>query len=155
MLILLIEQDTIRVINVHLESMGLIIAPRNLVNPEKAKSSALTILRKLKVGTFERSEQNRKLVAFIDASPNPVICAGDFNDLPYTYSYQLLKSRMKNSFEESGKGFGFTYGGKLLRNLRIDNQFYTSPVASTKFETLYKIKFSDHYPLRGEYTIKH
>lgn len=152
---LLIKRDTIRIINVHLQSMGLNIMPKNLVNPDKAKSSAMTILRKLKIGTFERSEQNRILIAFIEASPYPVICAGDFNDLPYTYSYHLLKSRMKNSFEESGKGFGFTYGGKLLRTLRIDNQFYTSPVVSTKFETLYEIKFSDHYPIRGQYTIKH
>lgn len=150
---LVIKRDTVRIINVHLESMGLKIVPRNIVNPNKAKSSAMTILRKLKVGTFERSEQNKKLVAFIDASPYPVICTGDFNDLPYSYSYQLLKSRMKNSFEESGKGFGFTYGGKWLRTLRIDNQFYTPPVVSTEFETLYGIKYSDHYPIRGEYTI--
>jgi endonuclease/exonuclease/phosphatase family metal-dependent hydrolase len=152
---IVIREDTIRIINVHLESMGLVITPRNLVNPDKARSSVMTILRKLKVGTFERSEQNKKLVAFIDASPYPVICAGDFNDLPYTYSYQLLKSRMKNSFEESGKGFGFTYGGRLLRMLRIDNQFYTPPIKSTEFRTLYEIKFSDHYPIRGEYQIVH
>lgn len=152
---ILVQKDTIRVINVHMESMGLGLVPRNLSNPEAAKSSAMTILRKLKVGTFERSEQNKKLVAFIDASKYPVICVGDFNDLPYTYSYKLLKRRMKNSFEESGKGFGFTYGGRILRMLRIDNQFYTSPVSSTGFETLYNVTFSDHFPIQGEYQITH
>lgn len=149
-----IGRDTIRVINAHLQSMGLRMNPRDLINPEETKSGLLTILRKLKAGTFERSEQNRLIIDFIETSPYPVVCAGDFNDLPYTYSYQMLRKKMKNTFEESGKGFGFTYGGRHLSMLRIDNQFYTPPVSSLEFETLYDIRFSDHYPIRGVYQVK-
>ncbi len=145
--------DTLRIINVHLESMGLGYS-KTLSQTEEIKLNTLDLLNKLRKGIFERMEQTKTLVGLIDDSPFPVICAGDFNDLPYTYSYQLMKRRMKNSFEESGKGFGFTYGGSTLRMLRIDNQYYTSPIESTGFETLNDIPFSDHYPLIGEYYLK-
>jgi len=149
-----IEEDTVRIINVHLESMGLgNYRPPNTNNFEYVKSTTRSILSKLKVGVFERSKQIKQLVAFIEASPYPVICVGDFNDLPYSYSYQFMKKRMKNTFEESGKGFGFTYNGGTLKVLRIDNQFYASPIHSVGFETLDHIKYSDHFPIRGEYQI--
>lgn len=150
-----INDDTIRIVNVHLESMGLSGSnPRHTRDLGTLKSQVYTILRKLRIGVFERSKQMRLLSDFIERSPHPVICAGDFNDLPYSYNYQHLKSRMKNSFEESGKGFGFTYNGGTLKLLRIDNQFYSSGLRSVGFETLDSIKLSDHFPLRGEYVIQ-
>jgi endonuclease/exonuclease/phosphatase (EEP) superfamily protein YafD len=112
------------------------------------------VLRKLKVGVFERSKQVRELADFIKRSPYRVICAGDFNDMPYSYNYQYMKKRLRNSFEESGKGFGFTYNGNTLKMLRIDNQFYSTGVRSLDFQTLDSIKFSDHFPVRGEYLIE-
>lgn len=149
-----IGQDTVRVINVHLESMGLgYLHPRYAHDLGTAKANTMTILSKLKVGVFERSKQIKALAAFVDASPYPTLCVGDFNDLPYSYSYQYLKKRMKNTFEESGSGLGFTYRGGTLRVLRIDNQFFAPPIRSVGFETMHQIKFSDHFPLRGEYQI--
>jgi len=149
-----IHSDTIRIVNVHLESMGIRINnTADLVDPDVAKSEAYTILRKLKVGTFERSKQIRELSEFIEQSPYRVICVGDFNDLPYSYNYRQMKKRMKNAFEESGKGFGFSYNGGTLKMLRIDNQFYSSGIRSLDFETLRGVNFSDHFPLQGEYLI--
>jgi endonuclease/exonuclease/phosphatase family metal-dependent hydrolase len=149
------HQDTIRIINVHLESMGLgQFDPRNANDLGSVKSTTRTILSKLKQGVFERSKQIKQLADFIHTSPYPVICVGDFNDMPYSYSYQFLKKTLNNTFEESGKGLGFTYRGGTLKVLRIDNQFYTSPIHSVGFETMYDLKLSDHYPLRGEYQIQ-
>jgi len=150
-----VNSDTIRIVNVHLESMGLTYSnPRSATDLNTLKSQSYTVLRKLKVGVFERSRQIRQLSDFIDKSPHPVICAGDFNDLPYSNNYRQMKKHMKNSFEEKGKGFGFTYNGSTLRWLRIDNQFYTSGFQSVEFETLDSIKFSDHFPLRVQYLIE-
>ena len=150
-----INEDTIRIVNVHLESMGLgENNPRHTKDLSTMKNQLYTILRKLRIGVFERSRQMRQLSDFIEQSPHPVICAGDFNDLPYSYNYRHLKDRMKNSFEESGKGFGFSYNGGTLKLLRIDNQFYSSGFRSIGFETLDSIKLSDHFPLRGEYLIQ-
>ena len=149
-----VKNDTIRLVNVHLESMGIRIAsPTEMADLNIAKSQAYTILKKLKVGVFERSKQIKELSDFIEHSPYRVICVGDFNDLPYSYNYRRMRKRMKNAFEESGKGFGFTYNGGTLKTLRIDNQFYSSGIRSIEFETLDDVVFSDHFPVRGEYLI--
>lgn len=149
----LIKKDTVRIINVHLESMGLTYLGHHARNIRSLKTIAMIIFSKLKNGVLVRSTQINQLAAFIDSTPYPVICMGDFNDLPYSYTYQLMKEKMKNSFEESGRGFGFTYKGGRLAGLRIDNQFYTSSIRSTGFETLDSIKFSDHFPIWGEYQL--
>lgn len=149
------NSDTVRIVNVHLESMGLTIRnPMEMTDLDVAKSQAYTILRKLKVGVFERSKQIRQLSDFIKQSPHRVICVGDFNDLPYSYNYRYMKKNLKNAFEEAGKGFGFTYNGATLKLLRIDNQFYSSGIRAVKFETLDTVKLSDHFPIRGEYLIE-
>ncbi len=151
---LIIQHDTLRIINVHLESMGLKqYHPAYTSGLESKKENAKIIFRKLKEGVFERSYQVKLLSDFVKRSPYPVICAGDFNDLPYSYSYQFMRKRMKNTFEEIGKGFGFTYNGKTLRALRIDNQFYSSRIEPVDFKTLNHINFSDHFPVQGSYLL--
>jgi endonuclease/exonuclease/phosphatase (EEP) superfamily protein YafD len=65
-----------------------------------------------------------------------------------------MKKGMKNAFEESGKGFGFTYNGATLKLLRIDNQFYSSGLRAVELETLDSVILSDHFPVRGEYLIE-
>jgi len=148
-----VNGDTVRIVNVHLESMGLKrFHPLRTSGYESRKENTRIIIDKLKEGVFERSRQIKILTAFIEASPYPIICAGDFNDMPYSYSYQFMKRHMKNTFEEVGTGLGFTYNGHTLRVLRIDNQFYSSGVRAEQFETLTQIKFTDHFPLQGLYT---
>jgi endonuclease/exonuclease/phosphatase family metal-dependent hydrolase len=150
-----IDEDTVRIVNVHLESMGLKkYHPVYTSGFASRKENTKIILGKLKVGVFERSRQIKKLADFVEASPHPVVVSGDFNDLPYSYSYQFMKKKMRNTFEESGKGFGFTYNGKTLRVLRIDNQFYSSGLQSVDFETFSDIKFTDHFPIEGVYKLK-
>ena len=149
-----IALDTLRIINVHLESMGL--KPYNPIKSsgyESRKESTKIIFDKLREGVFERSRQIKILSDFIATSPYPVICVGDFNDMPYSYSYQFMKRRMKNSFEEVGTGLGFTYNGNVLRVLRIDNQFYSAGVEAVRFETQNHIKFTDHFPIQGLYKL--
>ncbi len=151
-----IREDTVRIVNVHLESMGLgQHDPRNTSDLQSAEDATLTILSKLKVGVFERSKQVKEVAEFVSRSPYPVICAGDFNDMPYSYSYQYLKKSMKNAFEETGTGMGFTYNGSTLRMLRIDNQFYSGGVRSLEFRTRDDINFTDHFPVEGRYEIDH
>ncbi len=152
---LAIGTDTIRVINVHLESMGLKpFHPANASGFKSRKENTKILLAKLKEGVFERSEQIKVLSAFVQVSPHPVVCVGDFNELPYSYSYQFLKKTMKNSFEQVGSGFGFTYNGNTLRILRIDNQFYSSRIIPVQFETQNDVQLSDHFPLLATYTLK-
>lgn len=148
------KSDTVRIINVHLHSMGLgNYDPRTRSHFREIEQATRTILGKLKEGVFERRTQAEELIRFIERTPYPVVCAGDFNDMPYAYSYRYLRKYMKNSFEESGKGFGFTYNGGTLRVLRIDNQFFRGNIRSTDFTTRYDIPYTDHFPVQGTYTL--
>ncbi len=149
-----IGKDTVRIINVHLESMGLSqYDPRNKRDLASVRKTTRSLLTKLKSGVFERSKQVKRLAAFVKGSPYPVICVGDFNDMPYSYSYQYLKRYMQNAFEESGRGFGFTYNGETLKMLRIDNQFYTPRVESMALKIRYEVNLTDHFPLVGRYRV--
>jgi endonuclease/exonuclease/phosphatase family metal-dependent hydrolase len=139
-------KDTIRIYNMHLQSMSL---------EERDFSYSLDswrgILKKLKKGAIRRTSQINALVDNIKVCPYPVIVSGDLNDTPYSYSYQTLKSCLNNSFEKAGRGMGFTYNGKLL--LRIDNQFASQDLKVNKFTTHHEIKYSDHFPLEGVYSV--
>jgi len=149
------RDDTIRIVNIHLQSMQIKnFHPGFSGNFEDQTRNARVVLRKLKSGVFERSKQIKELLGFIKTSSHPVVCAGDFNELPYSYSYQMLKKSLYNTFEESGRGFGFTYNGNTLSMLRIDNQFYSSALKSVTFHTLDSVRYTDHFPLHGTYLVR-
>lgn len=139
-----IEKDTIRVYNTHLESMS--IQVRNLKNVDGIRNNYRETIKKLKNGIVMRSQQIKVLMEHIESSPYPVILAGDFNDVPYSYTYFTVKSAFKNAFEEAGRGFGFTYN-KVLFFLRIDHIFTDSNFEVKNFETHREVDYSDHYPI--------
>lgn len=141
--------DTLRVYNVHLQSMS--IDPNKIDDFERAGETYLDIARKLKFGFVERARQVDNLIQHISESPYPVIVCGDFNDVPYSYTYQSFKDHLSNAFEEAGNGLGFSYNGKLFF-LRIDNQFYSDYLRAIQFKTHRDIPFSDHFPVKTVYT---
>lgn len=139
-----IHKDTIRVYNTHLESMS--IAASQLSDPKGIKRHYRQTIKKLKSGIVMRSEQVKLLKDHIENSPHPVILVGDFNDIPYSYTYFSLKSILKNAFEEAGRGFGFTYN-KVLFFLRIDHIFIDEVFQVKNFKTHREVDYSDHYPI--------
>ena len=145
-----IKEDTIRVYNVHLESMG--INQKKLTQKKNVFLNYKEIGEKLKNGMQMRAKQAGVVIKHIQKSPYPVILCGDFNDPPYSYAYQEYIKDLKNSFTEKGRGFGFTFNGPLFF-LRIDNQFYSKGIEATNFKTLYDVTYSDHFPIQGNYVI--
>lgn len=145
-----IRQDTIRFYSVHLESMG--INPDKLQDTEGIREEYDDVKLRILNGSLERAIQINTLLEHVNNSPYPVLLAGDFNDIPYSYNYFKLKSVLKNAFEQKGRGFGSTYNGKLPF-LRIDNQFFGSELDLLHFQTLNKVNYSDHYPILGAYKI--
>lgn len=146
--------DTVRVINVHLQSMG--IRVRKVFEKEEMdamKSETRTVLGALKAGFMARREQVERIEACIDSSRHRVIVTGDFNDTPYSIVYERLHRRLSNAFEEAGSGFGFTLN-RAPRFIRIDNQFYDPRLPVVRFGTHRELPFSDHYPIEGEYFLK-
>lgn len=150
---IVIKEDTIRIINFQLRSMGIRVERMFDENRKINKKETKNILSQLKDGFESRGQEVATLENMINESPYPIIAVGDLNEMPYGYAYGKLKSYLNNAFEDAGKGFGFTYH-EILRFLRIDNQFYdTGFFKATKLSTLKKHKSSDHYPVVGEYQI--
>ena len=137
----------VRVYNVHLRSMSI---DENALSDQGKYPS---IARKLKNGFTIRAYQVNELLAHIEKSPHPVVVSGDLNDIPYSYSYFLLRKRLANAFEKAGRGFGFSYNGKLFF-LRIDNQFFSDTLCARRFITYQDIGFSDHYPIKAVYSFR-
>jgi len=139
-----VNKDTIRVYNTHLESMS--IPASELADARGIKRHYRETIQKLKSGINLRAMQVKILKEHIENSPYPVILAGDFNDVPYSYTYFYLKTILKNAFEEAGRGFGFTYN-KVLFFLRIDHIFHDEIFEVKNFKTHREVDYSDHYPI--------
>ncbi len=144
-----INSDTIRIINVHLQSMGL---------AQGAKSGflakSLNMVRKVKYGLIARSLQVEVLKEFINDSPYKVIVCGDMNELPFSFVYNEFEEKLDNAFEAAGYGFGGTYNMKPLFFLRIDHQFSDQDIAATNFKIYKEVSYSDNFPIEATYTLK-
>lgn len=146
-------EDTVRIYNVHLQSMSIDEQQLANSNSENLSQNLRQLLSQLKHGFIQRAAQIDNLCEHLDRSPYPVILTGDLNDVPYSYSYQKLKKYLHSSFENGGRGFGFTFNGKLFF-LRIDNQFYSEGITLGKFETHRTVKYTDHFPISAEYSFE-
>jgi endonuclease/exonuclease/phosphatase family metal-dependent hydrolase len=149
-----IGNDTVRVINVHLHSMGIRVG-RVLRQDELegVKHETHGVLSALRTGFIERREEIEKVKRHIRESQYPVIVTGDHNDTPYSVVYEQMRRTLPNSYEDAGRGFGFTYN-KLPGFIRIDHQFHDPKIPVLNFETINSVNYSDHYPILGTYLIK-
>ncbi|MFC5411020.1 endonuclease/exonuclease/phosphatase family protein [Larkinella bovis] len=147
--------DTLRVVSVHLQSMGIRVGGMLKEQESKqVKEQTQGILRQLRQGFTLRRNQIARVEEFYRNSPYPIIICGDFNDTPYSYTYGKLRRVLRNAFEDAGRGFGFSYN-KEPGFLRIDNQFYNARfLQPLNFVTYQDVKFSDHYPIMAQYAIK-
>ncbi len=145
-----IKKDTVRIYNVHLQSMKI---EEESLSFGEATDQVLSVAGKLKLGFVSRARQVNHLLEHIRECPYQQIICGDFNDVPYSYTYFSLKTDLDNAFEKAANGFGFSYNGKLFF-LRIDNQFYSKGLEASNFVTHKEIPYSDHFPIRTSYLFK-
>ena len=150
---LLMGIDTVRLFNIHLESVRLKHEDYNFISEldlqfeenEDIKEGSRRIFEKLKTAFARRASQVENLSSCIIRSPYPVILCGDFNDTPNSYAYQQLTVNLNDAFMESGNGFGNTYIGNLP-SYRIDFILYDDHFTSWNCNRKL-IKLSDHYPV--------
>lgn len=142
--------DTIRVFNIHLQSLKFTKENRNyLDNPGLNSDSNITesksVISKIKTGFLKRSVQANFIKDEIDHSPYPVIICGDFNDVPNSYAYETIGSGLQNAFVEKGFGIARTFS-TISPTLRIDNIFADKDFTITQFTRVNKL-LSDHFPI--------
>ena len=147
----LIQKDTFRIYNNHLQSFRLKRMERSFIEEMSASGDKETmdevksISASLKKGFIRRALQAQVVKDHINRSPFPVIVAGDFNDTPVSYSYRKIRKGLIDSFVNSGYGAGFTYKGNYPPN-RIDYILYDNALINSYFEII-RVKYSDHYPI--------
>jgi endonuclease/exonuclease/phosphatase family metal-dependent hydrolase len=147
----LIQKDTIRIFNNHLQSFKLKGMNRSFIDEMSSSENKETIdevkslSKSLKKGFVLRSLQAQLVKSFINKSPFPVIVAGDFNDTPVSYAYRKIRKGLNDSFVTSGYGAGFTYRGYYPAN-RIDYILYDNYFTNSFFERK-RVRYSDHYPI--------
>ncbi|HNW98955.1 MAG TPA: endonuclease/exonuclease/phosphatase family protein [Bacteroidales bacterium] len=154
----IINSDTVRIYNVHLESIRLQPEDYILANNQKehsqndkkkevtAKEGSERILRRLKKAFILRGAQADLVAEHISKCPYPIILCGDFNDTPVSYAYKKISSTLTDAFIESGNGTGQSYAGDFP-SFRIDYIMHSKGFRAYNYETIYE-QMSDHYPIK-------
>lgn len=154
-----IKEDTVRVYNMHLQSISFskkdykfIGDVQDSTDAQDEYENSKNILRRLKRAFVKRAEQAEKVATSIKACPYKIILCGDFNDTPASYTYHLIRSDLKDAFVERGKGLGITYAGKFPR-FRIDYILHSKEFICSDFVRSEET-FTDHYPITAYLGLK-
>ena len=154
---IIIEKDTFRIYNNHLQSFRLKKIERSFFEEMASQydKEALGDMKNLSVSLkrafIRRAQQAEVLKGQINHSRYPVIVAGDFNDTPVSYSYMKIRKGLNDAFVNSGYGAGFTYKGNYPAN-RIDYILYDNSLKCKYFDII-KVRFSDHYPVSAYFKL--
>lgn len=151
---ILVGQDTLRVYNVHLASVGLspedfvflenVISPEQVPDREYLRQGSKRILARLARAFGHRAEQVRLIAEHMDQCPYPIILAGDFNDTPFSNAYRVLTRNYRDAFR-AGRGVGQTYNWSIP-GFRIDYIIHSHEFKAYNFRTG-RQDYSDHFPI--------
>ena len=144
---ILMNDDTIRIYNVHLSSYHL----ENINSLSTYYSRIWNKIKRMKDVVNEHTSEIIQLKSHIEKCEVPYVVTGDFNESPYSYNYNSL-NYLQNAFESKGNGFGFTMI-KPPFFLRIDNMFFSDSFELQSFDVDYSMNISDHYPIRSSFKI--
>jgi len=133
------QKDTIRVYNLHLQSLS--------ISPDKenfGKENSEKLFKTLKESFKKQAEQTTLFLAHEKDWKGKKIVCGDFNNTAYSWVYNQISKNKKDAFIEAGQGFGKTF--KYPFPLRIDFILTDNKAAINQFNT-YAVEYSDHYPI--------
>jgi endonuclease/exonuclease/phosphatase family metal-dependent hydrolase len=140
----------IRVYTVHLESNSVsgiadYLTEKAEFDKKATWGKVLTMLKLVRRNAKKRANQAEKIAQNIAKSPYPVIVCGDFNDIPVSYTYNVMSKNLTDAFKAKGHGFGTTYSGNIPA-LKIDYILTDKRITPLSFE-IPDVRFSDHFPV--------
>ena len=147
-----IGDDTLRVINVHLQSTSIstedtqFIQHHEYIYDNERNNKFRNIISKLADNNCKRAVQSRHIRSFIEASPYRVLVCGDFNDVPMSYTYRCMSDGLTDAFCDAGRGYSYTFDG-YFKLLRIDYMLVDPDVEVISYEVDNGAEYSDHYPV--------
>ena len=144
-------KDIIRVYNMHLQSIK--ISPdmneinENIDAINQGKSQKL--FNRISIAFKQQQQQAEMIKEHKKDCLYPIIICGDLNNSAFSYVYRNIKGKLKDAFEEAGKGFGPTYKFRYYP-ARIDYIFADNNMTVKKFESFPEFENSDHYPIMAK-----
>lgn len=143
----------IKVFNCHLESNKLTENDKTLLRElgknfetDKVNEVAKHLSKKMQPSYLLRADQADTISRLVEITKEPIILCGDFNDVPVSYTYHLMKGdKLIDSFEECGRGYGYTFS-ELPFWFRIDHILHSKGIQSYEFKVDH-VPYSDHLPL--------
>lgn len=147
-----VQEDTVRVVNNHLQSTGITALDSDYLTEhayllDTAREEKLrSIVSRFHDNCVLRANQADTIRAHVDtlAPPRRILC-GDFNDTPLSYTYRCLARGLNDAFSEAGEGYSHTFRG-FFDLLRIDYVLLSKDYECISYETP-KVTYSDHLPL--------
>lgn len=157
---LTVKGRPLRIINLHLQSIGLTDSDKQLygdltrLNNIDSRGRMLTVKRSLldKVGAAcrRRAAEARLVRRSIDESPANLIVCGDFNDTPSSFTYRTLRGDdLEDAWARCGRGPTYTYNAHRLL-FKIDHMLYRGDMEAIDIAAD-KAGNSDHYPLMATF----
>lgn len=137
---LLVDRDTIRIYNLHLQSLGILPTVDFL-----QQRGTEQIKQRMSVTFVQQEDQVTEILNHKKQSEYPVIFSGDFNNTSFSYVYRELQQDMLDAFQEKGNGLGQTFFFNHYP-MRIDFILADKEFSVIDFENI-KNTFSDHYPI--------
>lgn len=147
-----VADDTVRVVNLHLQSTSIrpedtkFIEGHEYIRDKERDSKMRSIVVRLAENNRARAVQAESVAKFLKSSNYKVIVCGDFNDVPLSYTYNVIADNLDDSFAKMANGFAYTYNTKY-HLLRIDNILVSPSIEVASYDVDNKIDLSDHYPV--------
>ena len=148
-------KDIIRVYNMHLQSIK--ISPdvneinENIDAIDQGKSQKL--FNRISKAFKKQQQQAEMIKEHKKDCSYPIIICGDLNNSAFSYVYRNIKGKLKDAFEEAGKGFGPTYKFRYYP-ARIDYILADDKMTVKKFESFPEFENSDHYPIMAKLSME-
>ena len=141
---IVIEWDTVRIYNLHLESLK--IRP-GMVKRERSDR----LFKRLRNSFAKQYEQALVFRENADKCPYTKIVCGDFNNTQFSSAYRIIKGEMNDSFAEKGNGYGKTINFWRFP-LRIDF-ILADPKVEVVSHKNFNIGLSDHEPVMASFKL--
>jgi endonuclease/exonuclease/phosphatase family metal-dependent hydrolase len=141
------NKDTIRIYNIHLQSLHINTDVENLKNEDSQR-----LLNRVSSTFAMQQKQSELFIEHLKKCTYKVIISGDFNNTAYSYVYKHIKGDFQDAFEVAGTGFGRTFDFKLFP-IRIDFILADNSFDINGFKN-YTEKLSDHYPILAKVSLK-
>ncbi len=133
------NQDTVRIYNVHLQSLGIMLDKQNF-----GSKDSKSLISRLKHRFKKQASQVNVILNHQKKFKGKSIICGDFNNTAYSWVYRKLLTGKKDAFLKAGNGFGKTFN--YYFPMRIDFILIDKSLTINWFKN-YSLDLSDHEPI--------